>query len=119
MASSNYLGFALVLLLYAGSAGAQTCIKREHAEYKKQVATSVGRLGVATDYCVNQSRRKALSALGGVGSERRIEECDFEMQKAMDALIASKDLKAIAYAQGGCNGEYTIGKAGQRRARSS
>jgi hypothetical protein len=119
MVSSNYLGFALVLLLYAGSAGAQTCIKREYAEYKKQVATSVGRLGVATDYCVNQSRRKALSALGGVGSERRIEECDFEMQKAMDALIASKDLKAIAYAQGGCNGEYTIGKAGQRRARSS
>jgi propanediol dehydratase small subunit len=111
---------AIVLLVAVASAPALAleCDNKEYSQYKDMAAEASGRYSMVRDYCAATRQREfhhKLAALAAQHGKRRdielaqrsAEHCSTAQGKIIDALTASKALKAVQYARGGCVGNYS------------
>lgn len=94
------LALAIALCTGTAAASGQTCTPREYAQHRQDAASLSGRITSVFGYCSNKRTRD----LYPLSSPRAV-ACDAEMTKAIDALRAAKDPRAVSFALGGCQGK--------------
>lgn len=96
--------FTLVFL--SSSALADPCDTKEYAQYKDQGASPFSRRLLANEYCALHQYEGVSMRYPSRANDARASRCAAEKSKILQVFLNNNDLKAHAYATGGCVDKY-------------